>query len=207
LHITAPSQEALEVDDGATVGGETTVDIHEEHEHRAFVHPGFYFGVLAKTLAMLLIGFVLVTLFPSLRPTAPGSSKEVLRDMGIGFVALIATPVAALIIAFTIIGIPTSIVLGMVYALLLFLSALVVAYFAGARLSFGGEGGKGVVLRTGLALLAILFVVEIPFIGGGLHFLVLIFGMGVLVLHLRELYLNRRGPSDASMVEADEVRG
>ncbi len=205
LHVTAPSQEALEVDDGATIGGTTTVDIDEEHEHRAFMHPGFYFGVLAKTLAMLLIGFVLVTLFPSLRPTAPGTSKEVLRDMGIGFVALVATPVAALMIAMTIIGIPISIVLGILYLMLLFLSTLVVAYFAGERFSFGGEGGRGVALRTGLALLGILFVVEIPFVGGGLRFLVLIFGMGVLLLHLRGLYLNRQGPADTAMAGPDAL--
>ena len=203
LHVTAPSKEALEVDDGASIGGRTTVDIDEEHEHRAFMHTGFYVGVLAKTLAMLLIGFVLVTLFPSLRPTAPGSSKEVLRDMGIGFVALVATPVAALMIAFTIIGIPISIVLAMVYALLLFLSTLVAAYFAGERFPFGGEGGKDVALRTALALLAILFIVEIPYVGGGLHFLVCIFGVGVLLLRLRELYVNRQGPADAAMGERE----
>ena len=201
LHVTAPSEDALEVDDGATIGGETTIDIHEEHERRAFMYPGFYFGVVAKTLAMLLIGFVLVTLFPSLRPNAPDSSREVLRDMGIGFVALIATPVAALIIAFTIIGIPISIVLAMVYALLLFLSTLVVAYFAGERLTFGGEGGRGMAVRTGVALLVILFIMEIPFIGGGLHFLVHIFGIGVLLVHLRSLYLNRQGPKEALAAE------
>jgi cytoskeletal protein CcmA (bactofilin family) len=205
LHVTAPSEDALEVDDGATIGGETTVDIEEEHEHRAFMHTGFYFGVLAKTLAMLLIGFVLVTLFPSLRPKAPGSSKEVLRDMGIGFVALVATPVAVLMIAFTIIGIPISIVLAMVYALLLFLSTLVAAYFAGERFPFGGEGGKDVALRTALALLAILFIVEIPYVGGGLHFIVCIFGMGVLLLHLRDLYVNRQGPADTAMAEPDRL--
>jgi len=204
LHVTtSASEDALEVDDGATIGGETTVDIDEEQEHRAFMHPGFYFGVLAKTLAMLLIGFVLVTLFPSLRPTAPRSSKEVLRDMGIGFVALVATPVAVLMIALTIIGIPISIVLAVVYALLLFLSTLVTAYFAGGRFPFGGEGGKDVTLRTALALLAILFIVEIPFVGGGLQFLVCIFGMGVLLLHLRDLYVNRRGPADTAMAEPD----
>jgi cytoskeletal protein CcmA (bactofilin family) len=205
LHVTAPSEDALEVDDGATIGGETSVDIEEEHEDRAFMHPGFYFGVLAKTLAMLLIGFVLVTLFPSLRPTAPGSSKEVLRDMGVGFVALIAAPVAVLMIAFTIIGIPISIVLAVVYALLLFLSTLVAAYFAGRRFPFGGEGGKDVTLRTGLALLTILFIVEIPFVGGGLQFLVYIFGMGVLLLHLRDLYVNRQGPADTAVAEPERL--
>ena len=205
LHVTAPSEDALEVDDGATIGGATTVEIEEQHEHRAFMYPGFYFGVLGKTLAMLLIGFVLVALFPSLRPTAPGTSKEVLRDMGIGFVALVATPVAALIIAMTIIGIPIAIVLGILYAMLLFLSTLVLAHFAGERLSFGGEGGRGVALRTGLALLGILFIVEIPFVGGGLHFLVLILGMGVLLLHSRDLYLNRQGPAETPMAGPDAL--
>lgn len=198
LRVSVPSNEALEVDEGANIAGETTIEIHEEHEHRAFLHPGFYFGVLAKALAMLLFGVVLVTLFPALRPRAPESSREVLRDMGIGFVALIATPVAALMIALTIIGIPISIVLAMAYALLLFLSTLVVADFAGQRLPFGSDNQTGVALRTGVALLVILFVVEIPFVGGGLHFLVLIFGMGCLLLHLRSLYQQRKGPTDSA---------
>lgn len=201
LRVSVPSNEALEVDDGATIAGETTIEIHEEHEHRAFLHPGFYFGVLAKALAMLLFGVVLVTLFPALRPAAPESSREVLRDMGIGFVALIATPVAALMIALTIIGIPISIVLAMAYALLLFLSTIVVADFAGQRLPFGSDTQTGVALRTGVALLLVLFVMEIPFVGGGLHFLVHIFGMGCLLLHLRGLYLNRKGPTDSEGVE------
>jgi hypothetical protein len=202
LHVSVPEQDALEVDNGASIGGETTIDIHEEHERRAFMYPGFYFGVLAKTLATLLFGVLLVTLFPSLRPQAPGSSREVLRDMGIGFLALIATPVAALIIAFTVIGIPISIVLGIAYALLLFLSTLVVAYFAGERLKFGGTDSTGVVLRTSVALLLIYFVMEIPFVGGGLHFLVHIFGIGVLLVHFRNLYLARREPPATTPGEA-----
>jgi hypothetical protein len=103
-----------------------------------------------------------------------------------------------LIIALTIIGIPVSIVLGMAYGALLFLSKVVVAYFVGQRLSFGGDTETGVIVRTGVSLLAILFVIEIPFLGGGLHFLVHIFGLGVLLVHLRNLYLARREPPPAT---------
>ena len=162
---------------------------------------GFYFGVLGKALALLLIGFVLVALFPTLRPTAPESSREVLRDMGIGFIVLLATPVAALMIALTFIGIPISLVLAAVYALLLFLSTLVVAYFAAERFS-GAESDRSLVLWTGLILLAILFVVEIPFVGAGLGFLIRIFGLGCLVLHLRDLYVDYRGTTDSPAGEA-----
>ncbi len=196
LHATVTSEDAVEIDDGATIGGETTIDIHEEEEHRAFMHAGFYFGVLAKTLALLLIGLALVALFPTLRPTAPESSREVLRDMGIGFIVLLATPVAALMIALTLIGIPISLVLAAVYALLLFLSTLVVAYLAAQRFS-GATDDRRLVLFTGITLLAILFLVEIPFVGAGLGFLIRIFGLGCLALHLQNLYLDYRSSTDS----------
>jgi len=197
LHVHVPSEDAVEVDDGATVSGETIIDIEEQEERRAFLHPGFYFGVLAKALAMLLMGLVLVTLFPSLLPPTPESSREVLRDMGLGLVALVATPVVMLIIALTVIGIPVSLVLGTVYAVLIFLSTLVVAYFAAQRLPAPNK--RRLVFNTGATLLAILFVVAIPFVGPGLNFLVHIFGMGALVVHLRNAYMNSHGSSDSSM--------
>ena len=200
LQVTVSSPDAVEVDDGATVSGETIVDLEEKEERRAFLYPGFYFGVLVKALAMLLMGLVLVTLFPSLLPPAPESSKEVLRDMGFGFVALVATPVVMLMVALTVIGIPVSIVLGMVYAVLLFLSTLVVAYFAAQRLPTG-DSRRRLVLNTGASLLVILFVVAIPFVGPGLSFLVHIFGMGCLVLHLRNVYTARHDSSDSPMSE------
>jgi cytoskeletal protein CcmA (bactofilin family) len=201
LHVTVPDEDAAEIDDGATVNGETVIDIHEEKERRAFLYPGFYFGVLAKTLALLLIGLVLVTLFPSLRPPAPESSKEVLRDMAIGLVALVATPVVMLLIALTVIGIPVSIVLGTVYALLLYASTLVVAYFVAQR--FPAEGNRRVVLWTALSLLLIFFVVKIPLVGPGLSFLVHIFGMGCLLVHLRNLYMGSRDSTDSPTGEPE----
>jgi cytoskeletal protein CcmA (bactofilin family) len=196
LQVTVPSPDAVEVDDGATLSGETIVDIDEKEGRRAFLYPGFYFGVLLKALAMLLMGLVLVTLFPSLLPPAPESSKEVLRDMGFGFVALVATPVVMLIIALTVIGIPVSIVLGVVYAVLLFLSTLVVAYFAAQRLPTA-DSRRRLVLNTGASLLVILFVLAIPFVGTGLSFLVHIFGLGCLVVHLRNVYTASHGSTDS----------
>ena len=141
---------------------------------------------------MLLMGLVLVTLFPSLLPPAPESSKEVLRDMGFGFVALVTTPLLMVIVALTVIGIPVSMLIGVVYALLVFLSTLVVAYFAAQRLP-AGDSRRRLVLNTWASLLVILFVLAIPFVGAGLSFFVHIFGLGCLVLHLKNLYTQSRG--------------
>jgi len=191
LKVTVPKEDAVSIDGGAAIAGSTTIDVDEKHDHRPFANVGFYVGAIAKALAMLLIALLVIAVFPRLRPSPPESSNEVLKDMGIGFLALVATPVAMVLFAVTIIGIPVAIVLGVVYALLVFLSTLVVADFAGQRLPFGGNSTSGVLLRTGTALLVIIFVTKIPFVGGGLGFLITIFGMGVLLMHLRELYLQR----------------
>ena len=193
LRLTVSSEDAVVIDDGATIGGATEIEIEERDEYRPFVSAGFYFGVIAKSLAMLLFGFVLAALFPAVVPRRPTSSGEVLRDLGIGFVALVATPVVVLLVAMTVIGIPVSIVLAVLYFALLFLSSVVVAYFAGERLPIFGQSGVGIVLRTGLALLAVVLLTEVPFVGGGLCFLILIFGLGSVLLHLRGLYVGRRG--------------
>lgn len=196
VRVTVKAEDAAKIDDGATVKGETVIDVKDWEEPRAFVHPGFYAAVLAKTLALLIFGLVLVTLVPALRPSAPESSKEVLRNMGIGLAVLVATPVAMVLIGITLIGIPVSVLLGMVYAVLLYTSTLVVAYFAAQRLP--ADNDRRLVLWTGLCLLVIFFVIEIPFVGPVVHFLVLIFGLGCLVLHLWELYRESRGSTDAS---------
>lgn len=199
LHVTVPDDDAVEIREGARIVGDTVVNIDEEHDHRPFMTGGFYLGVIAKALAMLLIGWLLVTIFPRLRPTAPESSGEVLKDMGVGFLALVAIPAAMILFLITIIGIPVAIVLGMIYGLLIFLSTLVVADFAGQRLPFGDDTGTGAALRTCVALLIILFITAIPFVGGGLNFLITIFGMGVLLMHLRALYHSRSGSGGTPM--------
>jgi len=40
-------------------------------------------------------------------------------------------------------------------------------------------------------------VVAIPFVGPGLSFLVHIFGLGCLVVHLRNLYMKSHGSTDS----------
>jgi hypothetical protein len=199
VNVTVPAEDAAQIDEGATVSGATAIDVEVEQERRPFLYPGFYLGVLARALALLVIGLCLVTLFPSLLPRAPESGKEALRNMGIGLLVLLATPVTMLFIALTVIGIPVSIVLAMAYALLLYTSTLVVAYFAAQRLP--AANNRRLVLNTALSLLVILLVVKVPLIGPGVRFLVHLLGVGCLVMHLRDLYVASRDSEGGPMRE------
>lgn len=87
---------------------------------------------------------------------------------------------------------------------MLYASTLVVADLAGQRLAVLGRGGQ--VLRTGFSLLVLLLLMELPFVGPVLHFLVHIFGMGCLVMHWKGLYqAARRSPTPATMGPAEAL--
>jgi hypothetical protein len=188
LALTVPSEDRVRVEERAKVGGVTRVEVDPDPERRDFLHLGFYLVVLAKALALLLLGAGMVALFPSLRPSPPASSVEALRNMAIGLGLLVLVPVAIVVIAVTVIGIPISVVLAMSYALLFYTSTVVVAHFAG----FLMPARLHPVLRTGLGLLALLLLVEIPWVGHGLGFLIRVFGMGCLAVHLQRLDAARR---------------
>jgi hypothetical protein len=78
----------------------------------------------------------------------------------------------------------------MAYALLLYTSTLVVAYFVAQRLPAPSQ--PRLVLNTALSLLVILLVVKVPLVGPGVRFLVHLLGVGCLVMHLRDLYVASR---------------
>jgi hypothetical protein len=116
------------------------------------------------------------------------SSVEALRNLAIGVGVLVSIPVVAVVIAVTVIGIPVAVVLGMTYVVLFYTSTLVVAYFAGSL----APPRLHPVLRTALCLLAISLLVELPWVGDGLNFLIRVFGVGCVAVHLYQLYAARR---------------
>jgi hypothetical protein len=188
LALTVPGEDRVHVEQGANVGGATRVEVDPEHEKRDFLHLGFYLAVLAKGLALLLLGIGAVTLFPRLRPSPPVSSVEALRNMAVGLGVLVLVPLAIVLIAVTVVGIPIAVVLAMSYAVLFYSSTLVVADLAGPLIAARLHPA----LRTALCLLALLLLVELPWVGHGLSFLIRIFGMGCLAVHVRQLYAARR---------------
>jgi hypothetical protein len=153
-----------------------------------FLHLGFYVALLAKALALLALGIGAVWLFPRLRPSPPVSSVEALRNLAIGLGVLVSVPVATVLIAVTVIGIPIAVVLGVIYVVLFYTSTLVVAYFA----AFLTPARVHPVLRTALCLLVISLLVELPWVGDGLNVLIRVFGMGCVAVHVYQLYAARR---------------
>jgi len=139
-------------------------------------------------LGIFLVAALFTGLFPEFSRRAAGQvGSAPLRSLGLGFAVLVCTPVLAVLLLITVIGIPLSLMLITAYLLLLLLGWLVTATYIGQKI-LAALRGRGPTTRAWrlLALLLALVVLwllgRVPYVGDWIRFLALIVGMGALVM-------------------------
>ncbi|ELZ03199.1 hypothetical protein C482_04234 [Natrialba chahannaoensis JCM 10990] len=132
----------------------------------------------------LLLGAALLAIFPRFSDSVANQvSQKPVRSGLVGIGVLIGIPLLLVALAITIVGIPFSLVGGLLFALIIWVG-IIYGRFAVAAwlLSAGGIDNRWLALVVGLvggALLA-----QIPWIGGLLNFLFFLLGLGALTLAL-----------------------
>lgn len=143
---------------------------------------------LISFAAALLVGLIFLRLFPNyMKETADFINRKFWKSMGVGFLGLILTPIAVLILLVTIIGIPLGFILAFSYFISLYFTKIFVSYFLGRRL-FGRFTKERKYLTYGLGLLAFYAVTYIWIIGGLISFIALLLGLGAMLLSCRSVY-------------------
>lgn len=199
--------------DGATIGGTTRQDTTSadrgrgERERERSWSDGprsagaSWFTGLLSYLGLLACAAVFLLLFPRFAEQAPEHiGRMPWSSLGIGFGAVLGVPVLAVLLFITLLGIPLGIallalfpgllLLGYVVGLLFLAWRLRVALHKPAGMRFGGS--MAIVAAT---LLLVMLIGRLPFIGGLLHFLLVIAGVGACVLEWRR---RRHEPPAAS---------
>ena len=196
LAIEIPERGTSEVAPAATVGGDVSQSVFEHdlpsHGNR-FLQLGFYLRALVFVVSAFLVGLLLHALLPGVFRGQVETSADFLRCLGYGFVALVVTPVALLLCAFTVVGIPIAILGGFVYLTLLFVSAIVVASLVGTSITGAdpeSTHGFGVGLLLGLVL--VVAAMNLPFVGWLLRLLIALAGLGLLVTNAYESWRESR---------------
>jgi hypothetical protein len=177
--------------EGATVSGPITFDrIPQREARRAREFP---------TASSLLFGFhlffagLLVILFlPRLETSVVATLRaSPWRSLLAGFVLLVTTPVAALLLVVSVLGLPIGLVLAASYAIALFVGVLITAFYVGdveARLlssePIATRGQHTLLLIAGVATLVILRTL----LGGIVVLVCVLFGVGALALRLYDAY-------------------
>jgi Putative zinc-finger len=174
----AHEKTGVTVDPEATVRGKSETRITPKHHQSRYRQPAFYVWRAIWLAAALLTGLLVHRLFPALFATRL-EGVPISRTLGVGFVVLVAAPVAILIAALTMVGLPLALLGLALWAASLYLSTI----FAGAvvgRAVFergGTVSPFAITLLVGLAMVSV--VVNLPYVGWLIGPFVTLFGLGI----------------------------
>lgn len=134
----------------------------------------------------LLVGFVLLGLFPkSFEKAVRAIETRPYASFGWGIITILLLPFVAVLFAITLVGLPVTIALLIMFSLLLFASKLLVAFFLGRRILLARFGERrGWALFLGLLLMAILSYV--PYLGVFIKVVLYLFAIGAIILGYRQ---------------------
>ncbi len=182
-NLTYISQNEADIQSGAQIGGETTHNIPEAKKPSPLSGVG---GKIIGFLMTLMTGIVIILIAPRRSASAADTIRNrPLASLGWGAVILFATPVAAIIACFTVIGIPVALIALVLYAIAIYISQIVVSLFIGRWIigRFRETDSKGIMigaLAAGLAILSLLKL--IPYLGFWIGLAVALFGLGAILL-------------------------
>jgi hypothetical protein len=149
--------------------------------HRHFYQKVYFYWLL---LSFLVVGIVLISLCKGFSTDYLYYSRSAIwKNMGLGFLILVATPVVAVILLILILTIPIGIILAAVYLIVLYLSYVFAALFLGNLIMGLMKKDKKYHLGWGLlvGILCVVLVDKIPLVGWLLELAIICFGMGSLI--------------------------
>jgi cytoskeletal protein CcmA (bactofilin family) len=133
--------------------------------------------------AAFLFGLVLLLLLPGFFAEGTRASQKFLPSLGIGAIVLIATPILAVIVCITIVGIGVGIAALLLYAIALYASQVFVATWVGGALLGPGEGTGAALGRLALGLVIVHGLEMLPqHIGVLIKLVVILWGMGAIAI-------------------------
>lgn len=185
LDVGLPDEDNLEVDPAATIAGETIVEVPEPGREEEEEDGILSLWTIAWTALWLgtafLSGLLLLWALPAFRRVPLDNLNGVLTSAGLGFVLITATPILAVVLAVTLIGLPAGVVVAAVWALSLYVSKIVVAHFLGnALLRPKQQGFRSLLLPLLAGLVLVLIAVSLPYVGWVINLLLVIIGLGAM---------------------------
>jgi cytoskeletal protein CcmA (bactofilin family) len=185
-NLTYECPQEIKLDEGVTVKGKVDwkkVESAKEEKGQINWTMRLIFFVCA-----LVTGLILIAVFNRHSKIATEQIlQKPLISLGIGFIALCITPVAVLILALTLAGIPASIILLLAFAIAFYVAKIYAALAIGRMgltlINKKSVPKQGWSLLLGLIILSLLFV--IPVVGGIIYFLVVFLGLGAMLLSIR----------------------
>jgi cytoskeletal protein CcmA (bactofilin family) len=196
-NVTARVKKAenVQIDPGATVAGNTDIRVAPPHASE-YLRPRFYLQRALGLAVIFLLSLFLLWVFPAFRSARLAGGIELVKTAGVGFLAFVAPPVAALLLFIIMIGIGVlagavliatliPLLIAILWLLMLYFSKVLVGLAIGQAIIKAPAGPPARVALPLLAGLVVIYVlISLPIVGYVMNFLVWLLGLGMGVLHL-----------------------
>jgi len=169
--------------EGARIDGDVEfLDMPEGiGETNRYTRIEFYLWQIARLVSAVLVGVALLWFVPGLRTLSVGGGIDGLKTAGIGLVALVSMPIIAVLVAITLVGMPLSLMAIIAWVLTIYLAKIVVGASVGRMMLSATKYSENITLVLLAGIAAIIFVVNLPAIGGIISFILTIVGIGLIV--------------------------
>ena len=151
-----------------------------------FVSVGeFISGFIGAFVVMLVLFYFIVNSKEKL-DNVELDFKTILLDICSGLFVLIVVPVLAFIGLFTGFLIPLSVIALCLYGICIYLSSLIVYYIVGNKISNNLLGIDSKYLSLAIGILLVKLIKLIPYVGGIVTTIVILYGMGLICKYVRK---------------------
>jgi cytoskeletal protein CcmA (bactofilin family) len=186
------SKKEAKIESGAQIFGETVwTEIKAQKKKPKTIFTGeSLVKEMLFLLALMVTGLVLTLLCKKNAYQVKQSvGDSFLRSLGFGFVFIVCIPVGILFLAATVIGIPIAIIALFAYAVLIYVAKIPVATFVGEKIirALGKEAEPSLIWSMLLGLVVLTLLLNIPYLGWPIYFVVLFTGFGAILISQRRL--------------------
>jgi hypothetical protein len=202
-NLTYWSEEEAMISDSATVSGTVTmqkvpnnmteVDYQSEQKIKDTFKSLGYVARFISVLSAFIVGVLLTALYPNyLKKVSTTLKDSPWKSLGVGFAALVLTPIAFIILLTTVIGIPLGLILLAFYFIYLYLAKVAVSFWAGSIIIKKANITFKNWYALAIGLIAYLLLTIIPVVKGFVSFATVLFGLGAMLLACKEIYSEQK---------------
>ena len=136
-----------------------------------------------------MFGLVLLFLLPGFFFDAVKACDKTAPAIGFGMLFLIATPIAAIIVCITVVGLGVGITAIMLWIISIYAAQVLVGAWLGEKILGVGTGAGAALGRLALGLVILRALGMLPFLGAWISSVVVVWGIGAMAL---AIYKNMR---------------
>ena len=178
----------MRIEPGATLAGAPDIQIREAAPS-PYRTASYYVRLLGRLAAGFLTGWLLFWLVPATTAITLDTGTRLVRVVGAGALGAVATPILAVAVGITLVGLPIAIGVGFAWLVVLYLAKIVLAVVVGRALLASHERpGRRALLGLAVGLVALLLVVSLPYVGTLANVLFTVTGFGLIVTEVWRWY-------------------